>query len=89
MDIVINDTNIFLDLYAVDLLDTFFQLPIHVHTVDFVVDEIKQPEQRTVIQQLIAKGLLKVIGYSSEHLVNLYQIAQITKNRINFTSPLG
>lgn len=73
MDIVINDTNIFLDLYAVDLLDTFFQLPIHVHTVDFVVDEIKQPEQRTVIQQLIAKGLLKVIGYSSEHLVNLYQ----------------
>ena len=41
MDIVINDTNIFLDLYDVDLLDTFFQLPVQVHTVDFVVDEIK------------------------------------------------
>ena len=41
MDIVINDTNIFLDLYDVDLLHTFFQLPVQVHTVDFVVDEIK------------------------------------------------
>lgn len=73
MDIVINDTNIFLDLYSVDLLEAFFQLPVHVHTVDFVVDEIKQPAQRRVIQQLIGKGMLKVIGYSSENLANLYQ----------------
>lgn len=49
MDIVINDTNIFLDLYSVDLLEAFFQLPVHVHTVDFVVDEIKQPAQRRVM----------------------------------------
>ena len=73
MDIVINDTNIFLDLYDVDLLDTFFQLPVQVHTVDFVVDEIKQPAQQSVIQGLISRGVLMVKNYSSAGLANLYQ----------------
>ena len=73
MDIVINDTNIFLDLYDVDLLDMFFQLPVQVHTVDFVVDEIKRPAQQSVIQDLISRGVLVVKDYSSASLVNLYQ----------------
>ena len=30
MENVINDTNIFLDLYDISLLDDFFQLPIRV-----------------------------------------------------------
>lgn len=73
MDIVINDTNIFLDLYDVDLLDTFFQLPLQVHTVDFVVDEIKRPAQRVVIQQLISQGMLVVKDFSSASIPNLFQ----------------
>lgn len=73
MDIVINDTNIFLDLYDVDLLDAFFQLPVQVHTVDFVVDEIKRPAQLQVIQDLINKGVLMVKDFSSASLVDLYQ----------------
>lgn len=58
MEIVINDTNIFLDLYDIGLLDDFFQLPIRVHTVDFVINEITHPDQQKVIQQLISKGIL-------------------------------
>ena len=73
MDIVINDTNIFLDLYDVDLLDTFFQLPLQVHTVDFVVDEIKRLAQRVVIQQLISQGMLVVKDFSSASIPNLFQ----------------
>ncbi len=46
MEIVINDTNIFLDLYDIGLLDDFFQLPIRVHTVDFVINEITVPINR-------------------------------------------
>ena len=72
MDIVINDTNIFLDLYDVDLLDAFFQLPVQVHTVDFVVNEIKRPAQQSVIQDLISRGVLVVKDYSSANLENLY-----------------
>ena len=29
--IVVNDTNIFIDLISVDLLDEFFSLPIDIH----------------------------------------------------------
>ena len=60
MEIVINDTNIFLDLYDIGLLDTFFRLPIRVHTVDFVVNEISRPNQAQAIQQLIDNGMLVV-----------------------------
>ena len=60
MEIVINDTNIFLDLYDIGLLDDFFQLTIRVHTVDFVINEITRPDQQKVIQQLISKGILSI-----------------------------
>lgn len=44
--IVVNDTNIFIDLIAVDLLDKFFSLPIEIHTTDFVVHELTEPLQK-------------------------------------------
>lgn len=40
--IVVNDTNIFIDLISVDLLDEFFSLPIDIHTTDFVINELTQ-----------------------------------------------
>ena len=73
MEIVINDTNIFLDLYDIGLLDDFFQLPIRVHTVDFVINEITHPDQQKVIQQLISKGILFVKDYPATSIPNLYQ----------------
>ena len=73
MEIVINDTNIFLDLYDIGLLDDFFQLPIRVHTVDFVINEITHPDQQKVIQQLISKGILFVKDYPATRIPNLYQ----------------
>jgi len=65
MEIVINDTNIFLDLYDIGLLDTFFRLPIRVHTVDFVVNEISRPNQTQAIRQLIDNGKLIVKAYQN------------------------
>ena len=44
--IVVNDTNIFIDLISVDLLDEFFSLPIDIHTTDFVVHELTEPLQQ-------------------------------------------
>lgn len=73
MEIVINDTNIFLDLYDIGLLDTFFRLPIRVHTVDFVVNEITRPNQARAIQQLINKGMLVVKDYPATEIANLYK----------------
>ena len=60
MEIIINDTNVFLDLYDVGLLETFFQLPVTVHTIDLVVNEIIRPAEQKAIQALIGKGQLLV-----------------------------
>ena len=73
MEIVINDTNIFLDLYDLGLLDTFFRLPIRVHTVDFVVNEINRPSQAQAIQQLIDNGMLIVKDYPATNIPDLFQ----------------
>ena len=73
MEIVINDTNIFLDLYDIGLLDTFFRLPIKVHTVDFVVNEITRPNQAQAIQQLINNGMLVVKDYPATDIPDLLQ----------------
>lgn len=38
--IVVNDTNVFIDLLVVGLLEQFFLLPWEVHTTDFVMQEL-------------------------------------------------
>jgi rRNA-processing protein FCF1 len=85
MDIVINDTNIFLDLYDAGLLDVFFQLPVQVHTVDFVINEITRPEQQKVIQPLIDRGILVVKDYPSTSIPNLYQFNQECGGNLTLT----
>lgn len=60
MEIVVNDTNLFFDLLAVDLIDKFFSLPFDVHTTDFVISEVVEPEQIEVIERLIEEGKLTV-----------------------------
>lgn len=59
MDIVVNDTNIFIDLYSVGLIDAFFNLPFEVHTVDFVVNEIEDEQQSLLVNQLIDNALCR------------------------------
>ena len=68
MEIIINDTNVFLDLYDVGLLETFFQLPVTVHTIDLVVNEIIRPAEQKAIQALIGTGQLSVKDYPAQHL---------------------
>lgn len=38
--IVVSDTNIFIDLISVNLLDGFFSLPWEVHTTDMIMKEL-------------------------------------------------
>lgn len=57
MDIVVNDTNIFLDLISVGLLDVVFKLPIKFHTVDYVIAEIADDMQRKSVQCVFPRML--------------------------------
>ena len=53
MDIVVNDTNIFLDLISIGLLDASFELPIKFHTVDYGIEKIINEEQNAEVAALI------------------------------------
>lgn len=47
--LVVSDTNIFIDLWKVGLLDAFFQLPVEIHTTDFVINELTKGDIQTKI----------------------------------------
>ena len=82
MQIVVNDTNIFIDLIHIELIDIFCQLPYEFHTTDFVLNEIEEPDQETIILQLIEAGTLKVISLTSNEIDQIL-LLQETVNRLS------
>ena len=57
MDIVVTDTNIFIDMISLDMLDLFFELPFRIHTTDFVMNEFTESykEQKQAIKSLLIR----------------------------------
>ena len=82
MQIVVNDTNLFIDLIHAGLIDLFFQLPLEVHTTDFVIGEIEEPEQNTIILELVESERLFVAGLASEEVEEILNL-QVTDNRLS------
>jgi len=41
MQLAITDANIFIDLFELELIESFFQLPFDIHTTIFVLDELE------------------------------------------------
>lgn len=79
MEIVVNDTNILIDLYNARLLSYCRGLDIEFRTLDLIINEIVDEHQSRAIQSLVQDGTLKVCSLSSElmvavsHMVNEYQ----------------
>ena len=65
MHIVVNDTNIFIDLIHIELIDKFCQLHYEFHTNDFVINEIEETYQEAIILQLIEAGRLIVASLAA------------------------
>ena len=86
MDIVVNDTNIFLDLISIGLLDASFELPIKFHTVDYVIEEIINEEQNAEGASLIKEGKLYVKEFDENEfseIIDLYEsLKYMTKFQI-------
>lgn len=74
MEIVVNDTNIFIDLHSIGLLEQFFELPIKVHTVDFIVNELINSEQSKAIRQYIDNGKLNVQSFEAAELLEVIKL---------------
>lgn len=74
MEVVVNDTNIFIDLHSIRLLDQFFELPITVHTVDFVINELTDEVQFKAINKYIENGKLRVQSFEADELLEIIEL---------------
>lgn len=69
MDVIVNDTNIFIDLQSVGLLGAMCELPFEIHTLDLVVAELTDPTQRADVVEYVSRQKIKVHSLSSSELV--------------------
>lgn len=76
MQIVVNDTNVFLDLIHAELIEHFFRLPFEVHTTDFILGEINDPEQEAIINQLVDSGKIIVASSSFEEVEEIMELQE-------------
>lgn len=83
--IVVNDTNIFIDLIAVDLLDKFFSLPIEIHTTDFVVHELTEPLQKKKVEFYIKQNKLTVKLHSAIEVMEIAEFQTTCDNNVSIT----
>lgn len=73
MEIVVNDTNILIDLYNAGLLTYCRSLDLELRTLDVVINEISIEEQKVAIQQMIDDGTLIECHLTGEQLEIVYQ----------------
>lgn len=71
MKIIVNDTNIFIDLHSVGLLEELCKLPYEIHTIDFVAAEIADEEQYLAFNRLVSEGKILVKSFSPEDVIEI------------------
>lgn len=83
--IVVNDTNVFIDLYEVGLLEDFFSLPWEVHTTDFVMLELQREGQHEKVARYKADKRLVVPVFEAKELLEIGNMYQQYLNRTNLS----
>lgn len=73
MEVVVNDTNILIDLFNAGLLPYCKKLNLSFRTLDVVINEIETPEQHAAVQQIIDEGTLSVHSLSSKQMVDVFR----------------
>ena len=74
---IVSDTNIFIDLIQLSLIDEFFLLPYQFFTTDFVLSEIKNNEQKLILNNYVKNGKLVVRKFDENQVEILVQINQL------------
>ena len=81
--VVVNDTNVFIDLLDIGLLEEFFSLPWEIHTTDFVMLELLREGQQALVSSYRDKGKLYVPVFEGEEMLEIARMYQ--NNNISFT----
>ena len=69
--VVVNDTNVFIDLYNIGLLEEFFSLPWDVRTTDFVMYELTREGQNEMVYKYKEAGKLYIPVFEPEELAKI------------------
>jgi predicted nucleic acid-binding protein len=80
-NIVVNDTNVFIDLLNVGLLDYIFQISWRVHTTDLVMFELSREGQRGVVGVYLNNGQLHVASFEMDELCEIRGLQNMIENR--------
>lgn len=86
--IVVNDTNVFIDLFSVGLLEEFFFLPWEIHTTNFVMLELLREGQQVSVAHYRDTGRLHIPVFEQEELIEIgrmYQRYYGKKTNVSFT----
>lgn len=70
--IVVSDTNIFIDLWKVDLLEVFFELPLEIHTTDFVINEFTKGDLKTKVFNFYRNNKLIIKELDEDEIEKLF-----------------
>lgn len=83
MEIIVSDTNIFIDLHSIGLLRAMCDLPYDVRTVDFVINEISDPVQSNSLMVLVTEGKVKVEDFNIEELAEIIEEHSIVPGNLS------
>jgi predicted nucleic acid-binding protein len=74
MEIIINDANILIDLLKIDLIDSFFKLPYEMHSIDQVLNEVKE-KNASKLKGYIEKNSLIVKAFNFDELIIISELS--------------
>lgn len=83
--IVVNDTNVFIDLSDIGILEQFFHLPWEVHTTDFVMLELLRDGQKDAVASYEREGSLHIASFASEELKEIIQLQRRARIKTNLS----
>lgn len=73
--IVVSDTNIFIDLVELGILQDLFFLPWQIHTTDFVMDELTDATQFDAVNSYCERGRMTVGKLTAEEVGTIFQMS--------------
>lgn len=74
MEIVISDTNIFIDLWNIGLLERFCELPISIHTTEFIIGELKTKGVKDAVLQLFKEAKIIVKTFKNTEYAEIISL---------------
>lgn len=85
--ILINDTNVLIDLCNSGLIRHCQQLSLEMHTIEYVVEEIIDAEQKAAVSSMIREGALKIDILDGEDNINLFNLFALKRQNSNLSLP--